>query len=88
MGVYKNPDYVQELNITNVAKLLHETEAEIQVQSFEHVLDHAKSGDFIYFDPPYDSLTETANFTSYNKDSFGKEMQIKLAETFKILSEK
>jgi site-specific DNA-adenine methylase len=42
MGAYKNPDYVQEENITNVSKLLNATEAEIQVESFEHVLDKAK----------------------------------------------
>lgn len=85
MGAYKNPDYVQEENITNVSKLLNATEAEIRVESFEHVLDNAKKWDFIYLDPPYDTLTETANFTSYNQDSFGREMQARLAETFRTL---
>lgn len=85
MGAYKNPDYVQETNILNTSELLNRTKAEIKVESFEHVLDKAKSGDFIYFDPPYDTLTETANFTSYNKDSFGRGMQARLAETFRAL---
>lgn len=39
----------------------------------------------MYFDPPYDALTETANFTSYNKVGFGRDMQIKLAEVFRKL---
>lgn len=85
MWTYKNPDYVQEENITNVSRLLNETEAEIQVESFEHVLDKARKWDFVYFDPPYDTLTDTANFTSYNKDSFGHDMQTRLAETFRTL---
>gem|GEM_PF-1072588 len=42
MGAYKNPDYVQERNIMNVHKLLKKTEADIQVESFEHVLDKAE----------------------------------------------
>jgi DNA adenine methylase len=82
MGAYKNPDFVQATNIRNTSELLRRTEAEIKLESFEHVLKKAKKGDFIYLDPPYDTLTETANFTSYNKDSFGRDMQIKLAETF------
>lgn len=88
MGAYKNPDFVQEQNIRNTSQLLRLTEAEIKVESFEHVLTKAKKGDFIYLDPPYDTLTETANFTSYNKDSFGRDMQVKLAETFRALHKK
>jgi site-specific DNA-adenine methylase len=42
MGSYKNPDYVQEENITNVSNLLKATEAEIRTESFEYVLDKAK----------------------------------------------
>ena len=85
MGSYKNPDFVQKENIINSSKLLNTTEAVIEVQSFEKVLDNAKSMDFIYFDPPYDTLTETANFTSYNKTEFGRDMQRKLAEVFREL---
>lgn len=88
MGNYKNPDFVQEENIRNTSILLRKTEAEIRLESFEHVLAKAKKGDFIYLDPPYDTLTETANFTSYNKDAFGRDMQVKLAETFRALDKK
>lgn len=88
MGKYKNPDFVQAENIFNTSDLLRKTEAEIKIESFEHVLDKAKKWDFVYFDPPYDTLTETANFTSYNKSSFGRDMQTKLAETFKKLDKK
>lgn len=85
MGAYKNPDFIQKENILNASELLNRTQAVIEVQSFEHVLDNAKSGDFVYFDPPYDTLTETANFTSYNQSEFGRDMQKKLAEVFREL---
>lgn len=79
---YSNPDIVQKENILNASRLLNETKAEIKLQSFEKVLDKAKSWDFIYFDPPYDVLTESANFTSYNENWFGRDMQTKLRDVF------
>lgn len=82
MWKYTNPDFIQKSNILNTSKLLKKTKAEIKVQSFEKVLDHAQPGDFVYFDPPYDTLSETANFTSYNENWFGRDMQIKLANIF------
>jgi DNA adenine methylase len=42
----------------------------------------------VYFDPPYHPLSETANFTSYTKDNFGKDSQIKLRDVFKTLDER
>lgn len=88
MWSYKNPDFVQKENILNTSKLLNKTKAEIKLQSFEKVLDKAKSWDFVYFDPPYDTLTQTANFTSYNENWFGRNMQEKLALVFRKLDEK
>ncbi len=81
-GKYKNPDFVQKENILNVSKLLNKTEARIELQSFEKVLENAKKWDFVYFDPPYDILTDSANFTSYDKSWFWRNMQKKLRDVF------
>ncbi|MDP2090776.1 MAG: DNA adenine methylase [Candidatus Gracilibacteria bacterium] len=81
-GKYSNPDIVQRENILNASKLLNKTKAEIKLQSFEKVLDKAQTGDFVYFDPPYDVLTESANFTSYNESGFGRDLQTKLRDIF------
>ena len=51
------------------------------------VLD-AKEGDFVYFDPPYDTLENKDSFTSYSKENFGKSEQIRLSNIFKELSDK
>ena len=53
---------------------------------FEDSVKDAKKGDFIYFDPPYDSDTET--FTSYTDEGFGKEEQKRLADVFKDLDKR
>lgn len=53
---------------------------------FEESVKDAKKGDFIYFDPPYDSDTDT--FTSYTDEGFGKEEQKRLAKVFKKLSDR
>lgn len=88
MWSYKNPNFVQKENIINTSKLLNKTKAEIKLHSFDKVLENANSGDFIYFDPPYDTLTKNKNFTSYNESWFWREMQKKLAEVFRKLDEK
>ena len=52
---------------------------------FEEAVKDAKKGDFIYFDPPYDSENDNT-FNSYTEDGFGKEEQRRLAKVYKELS--
>lgn len=54
---------------------------------FEEAVSTAKKGDFIYFDPPYDSENETT-FNSYTEEGFGKEEQRRLARVYKELSDR
>ncbi len=49
-------------------------------------MEYAKTDDFIYFDPPYDPVSKTSNFTSYTKETFGKIEQEKLKNTFDQLN--
>ena len=55
---------------------------------FEDAVKNAKTGDFVYFDPPYDTWEDKNSFTSYDKNAFGKEEQVRLAKVFKELSDK
>ena len=54
---------------------------------FEEAVKDAKKGDFIYFDPPYDS-DDDKTFNSYTEEGFGKEEQSRLARVYKELSDK
>lgn len=55
---------------------------------FELAVKNAKAGDFVYFDPPYDTWEEKNSFTSYDKNAFGKDEQVRLAKVFKKLSDR
>jgi len=83
-GRHKNPKICDETNLRNVSQALKKVE--ISLGSFEICLDFAEKDDFIYFDPPYFPLSDTALFTSYTKNSFDKSSQIKLFEVFKELN--
>jgi len=85
---YTNPDFIQEENLINLSRLFNFLNIKFKISWFEEVLENAWEGDFIYLDPPYDTINETSNFTSYDKSWFGKELQVTLAETFKKLDKK
>ena len=76
-GRYKNPLVCDEPNLRAAATALRH--AKIEVRHFERVLDHAESGDLVYFDPPYHPLSKTSSFTSYYKSGFGEDSQRLLA---------
>jgi DNA adenine methylase len=82
-GKYKNPNFCDEENLIAANRALKTVE--ILACSFEKCLEYVKKGDFVYFDPPYFPISETSSFTSYTKDSFGKESQISLNKVFKEL---
>ena len=57
-------------------------------QDYKHVLKTAKSGDFIYLDPPYYPINATSSFTSYTAEGFLEKEQTELRDTFVKLHEK
>ncbi len=52
--------------------------AEIRHEDFANVLDRAKRGDLVYFDPPYVPLSATSYFTSYTAKGFTNDDQLRL----------
>jgi len=84
IGSYKNPQIIDEENILSVSITLQNTI--IKHCDYKEVLNYANSNDFIYFDPPYYPLNETAYFTSYTKNDFLEKEQIELFETFETLA--
>lgn len=83
-GKYKNPRFVDHVNIMAVSRILAETE--ILCSPFEKVLARARKDDFVYLDPPYQPLSSTSSFTGYTKGNFGLDDQKRLADSFKSLN--
>lgn len=77
-----------EENINLLHQYFINNDIEFVKKDFAHVLNLAKKGDFVYFDPPYDDMDNKKSFTSYTKDSFGKNDQIRLFEVVKELTER
>lgn len=79
-GNYNNPLICDEDNLRKISKALKNVK--IYNEDYKNVLQKAKKGDFIYFDPPYYPISKTASFTSYTSSSFLEKEQIELRETF------
>ena len=73
-------------NLGIICGFLNYNDIKILSTDFEEAVKEAKKGDFIYFDPPYDS--DTSTFNSYTEDGFGKEQQKRLAKVYRELSDK
>jgi len=79
-GRYRNPKIFNATNLRLTAKLLQKTE--IICADFEKSLAFADKATFFYFDPPYRPISKTSAFTSYAKDGFKDQDQVRLAKLF------
>jgi DNA adenine methylase len=79
-GDNKNPLLADEVVIKAIHKYLNENNIEIMNLDFEKSVIKSKKGDFIYFDPPYDPLSNSSSFTGYDLSGFGKDEQRRLRD--------
>ncbi|MYD73876.1 MAG: DNA adenine methylase [Chloroflexi bacterium] len=83
-GRYVNPTICDEGNLRAASEALQGVE--LRVADFADGPRLAGAGDFVYFDPPYVPLSETAYFTSYTAKEFGMDEQGRLARTATTLA--
>ena len=88
LGRYTNPSIVNKENLISVSKILQSKNIAIRCQDFEAILDEAKKDDYVYFDPPYQPVSKTANFTSYTKCEFTYDDLKRLANVCQKLDKK
>lgn len=79
-GKYKNPNIVNSENLKAVSEYFNVAEVEFRCTDFENALNGIKEGDFVYFDPPYDPISESSSFTGYVAGGFDREEQKRLKE--------
>lgn len=78
MGAYKNPTICDEENLLNVSKALQN----VSIVCGDYTLSEnfIDENTFVYLDPPYRPISETAAFTSYNAEVFDEDEQIRLSK--------
>lgn len=86
MGRYVNPTICMPAQLRAASKLLQR--CDLSSGSYIDGVSEAGAGDFVYFDPPYDPITETADFTSYTSNGFGRQDQRELSELARELRDR
>lgn len=87
-GKYKNPNVLGEAVLKAVNEYLNSSEINILNADFEVAVETAKKDDFVYFDPPYDPISDTASFTGYDINKFDKNEQRRLRKVYDKLTER
>jgi DNA adenine methylase len=79
-GRYKNPNIVNEPILRAVSHYLNNNDVQIMNGNYLEVLSNADKNSFVYLDPPYHPVSESANFTGYVQGGWDENDQIKLRE--------
>lgn len=87
-GRYKNPDILSEDVLRSVSDYFNANDIKIMNGDFEESLKYIRSTAFVYFDPPYDPISESANFTAYSSSGFDKNDQVRLKKVCDQLDKK
>ena len=85
-GRYFNPRICDEMNVHRVADALGRPDITVEHGPFDRVIEGARPGDFLYFDPPYAPLSKTARFTSYTSEGFDARDQQRLRDVVVTLA--
>lgn len=78
VGAYKNPLICDEENLRSVSGLLQPVT--IVCGDYRESAAFIDRRTFVYFDPPYRPLTDTASFTAYTEFLFDDAKQVELAQ--------
>ncbi len=85
-GKYKSPRFPTRELILGFSKLLKNVT--ILEADFAHAVGKARTGDFVYFDPPYFPVSSTSHFTAYHGKEFLFEDQVRLSRLCRNLTER
>lgn len=85
-GRYSSPNYLNAEILREANRRLNSlgpsgrTKAKIEVANFLDVTRDVQEGDVVYFDPPYEPLSKTSSFVSYQENGFSKADQAELRD--------
>lgn len=87
-GNYANPNIVNEPVLRAISFYFNNSEIVFNAVDYAEILKNLPDNAFVYLDPPYDPVSVTANFTSYTKDGFSRDEQIRLRKCCDELNER
>lgn len=76
IGSYKAPPICDRDNLMDISRALEGVE--IRSGDYKNCIDFIDANTFVYIDPPYRPLTESASFTAYSEKVFGDKEQLEL----------
>ena len=85
-GKYKKPIICDKENLLKISELLRNVD--MICGDFEKCTTFIDNKTFVYIDPPYRPLSTSASFTSYSKEQFNDNDQLRLGRFIDILNEK
>lgn len=89
IGRYKNPHICDADNLRKMSVVLKKSGSYLGVSDYKKILvEKAEKDDFVYLDPPFHPISNTANFTNYTNNGFTFEDQKELATIFNDLAGK
>lgn len=77
-GRYKHPNIVNEPGIRALHDYLTGNDIDIRCGDYANVLKNLPNDAYVYLDPPYMPVSETASFTAYTADGFDYKEQVRL----------
>ncbi|ONI45753.1 hypothetical protein AN641_03495 [Candidatus Epulonipiscioides gigas] len=84
IGAYKNPIICDKENLIEVSKALKNVT--IITGNYNNILNFIDKNTFVYIDPPYRPISETASFTSYSEIDFNDAEQVLLEKFVDIIN--
>lgn len=77
---YKHSTIVNEPDICVLSAYLRENDIDIRCGDYANVLKNLPNNAYVYLDPPYMPVSETASFTGYTSDGFDYKEQVRLRD--------
>ncbi|GAB7091118.1 DNA adenine methylase [Halorubrum luteum] len=89
IGRYADPDWVRADQVREASRVLRRLPDDALRQGeYDYVAAVATPGDLVYFDPPYEPMSPTADFAEYSAGGFDREDQLALLELVTDLADR